>query len=62
MEAAEVIWACYNLGDVRNAVLQQTADAANDMIDNVTTTLEVTTGINVWDKLKAEFAREPNHL
>ena len=56
MEAAEVIWACYNLGDVRNAVLQDTADAANDMLDNVNTTLEVTTDINVWDKLRAEFA------
>jgi ABC-type glycerol-3-phosphate transport system substrate-binding protein len=55
--AQEVVWACYDLGEVRNKVLQDTAKVANDTAKGARVRLEIIPpGTNTWDKLKAEYA------
>lgn len=48
----EVVWSCYTLGDARNKILDDTAQAAQKALPGVRLTLDIQPGQGYWDKLQ----------
>lgn len=53
-EIVEVVWACYDLQEHRNATLRQMAEVCNNTLENRVTKLEIVTE-NFLEKIRTEF-------